>query len=329
LRIDDIEVVPLAAESMGVRSLCTHIITPSISIVLDPSAALSLRQRLEPHPMEYEALRESLLRIHQASDQADVLTASHYHFDHVRPGATNWQYNFSSKQDLIEMYRGKVLLVKDPREHINASQRRRGYYFQKDLREHVHSIEIADSARFSFGDTRIVFSEPLPHGPDGSLLGYVLACIVQHGDTKVVYAPDVQGPVCKKALDFILSSHANLAIVGGPPIYLERFGASNAALAQSSLVKIAQSIETLVVDHHLMRIPTWEEWLIPVRQAAEKYGHSVLSMAGLAGLRNNCLEAHRTEMYNEHPPSEQFMKWTASSDEYKVSNSPPISDGSL
>ncbi|MFW9933032.1 MAG: hypothetical protein ACFFDR_10285, partial [Candidatus Thorarchaeota archaeon] len=93
MKIGDIDVIPLAAESLGVRSLCTKIKTPDLSILLDPSAALAFRPPHEPHPKEYLALQEAHIRIEEAAKDCDILTISHYHFDHVRPGATNQRYN--------------------------------------------------------------------------------------------------------------------------------------------------------------------------------------------------------------------------------------------
>ncbi len=64
--LNEIEVIPIAAESLGVRSLCTMVRTPDISILLDRSAALAKRYGLEPHPLEYQALQSSMgeIRFH-------------------------------------------------------------------------------------------------------------------------------------------------------------------------------------------------------------------------------------------------------------------------
>jgi hypothetical protein len=99
MNIDDIEVSPLAAESLGVRSLCTLVRTPDVSILFDPSAALAKRYGLEPHPFEYLALQSSLERIRAAVEVTDIISISHYHYDHVRPGFTNYLYNLSTQDE--------------------------------------------------------------------------------------------------------------------------------------------------------------------------------------------------------------------------------------
>ena len=89
MKLGEIEINPLAAESLGVRSLCTHVVTPDISILFDPSVALAKRYNLEPHPTEYLALKRTLSNIFQVATDSDILSISHYHFDHVRPGFDN------------------------------------------------------------------------------------------------------------------------------------------------------------------------------------------------------------------------------------------------
>jgi len=47
-------------------------------------------------------------------------------------------------------------------------------------------------------------------------------------------------------------------------------------------------------------------------------------MAELAGIEEQCFEANRAKLYQNHPPSEEFLNWTHASEEYKVQNTPPI-----
>ncbi|MHA1882523.1 MAG: MBL fold metallo-hydrolase [Candidatus Thorarchaeota archaeon] len=323
MKTGDIEIHALASESMGVRSLATQVSTPDIRITLDASAALALRSSLEPHPLEYQALEDSLTRIHDSVRHSEIVTISHYHYDHVRPGFTNNHFNFSSLEDLRNIYGSKIILAKDSRDMINPSQRRRSYYFQKDLDGLAKEIHWADGQSYSFGETKVEFSQPLPHGPKDTRLGYVLCTIVEHASTRFLFAPDVQGPIEKETLTYIIDSRADVAIVGGPPIYLKRFTESQKTDAFNSLITLAATIPILVVDHHLMRSLDWELWLQTVKGVSERAGNSIITMAELNGLKNNCLEAQREDLYAKHPPSEDFLNWTMSSDDYKKQNPPP------
>ncbi|UCE09827.1 MAG: MBL fold metallo-hydrolase [Candidatus Thorarchaeota archaeon] len=324
MNIDEIEIIPIAGESMGVRSMCTMIQTPSVSILLDPSAALAFRQGKEPHPEEYSALQSSLKRIHDAANRADIVTVSHYHFDHVRPGFTNYRYNFSSKEEFQELFENKTVLAKDNRDNINPSQRRRGYYFERDVRKIVNELHWADGSTFEFGDTRITFSSVLPHGPADTPLGFIIGCTIQHADNRVLFAPDVQGPVVDETLRYILSSNSDLTIIGGPPIYLASFSSEHAHTAISALRKLGERVPRLIVDHHLLRSPNWREWLSPIESLAQEHGNELMCMAEMAGMLPRPLESQRADLYASSPPTVEFVDWTQATDEYKMKHKPPL-----
>jgi len=324
MQLDKIEVIPIAAESLGVRSLCTMIKTPDVSILLDPSAALAKRYGLEPHPMEYRTLQESMNEIRNQARDASILSFSHFHYDHGRPGFRNCLYNLTTRNERKELATGKTVFAKDYRENINASQRRRGYYFLKDVKPVVEDIQWVDGKRFTFGNTSITYSHPLPHGPNDSPLGFVLATTIEHSGTRVLFAPDIQGPISKEILSYILTIEPKLAIIGGPPLYLNKVSKQEIQSALYCLSNLAVSIPTIVVDHHNMCGGNWKEWSKPVLNVCNDYGNTLLSMAELAGKEEQCFESNRKELYLDYPPSDEFLNWTHASEEYKVQNMPPI-----
>jgi predicted metallo-beta-lactamase superfamily hydrolase len=324
MKLGDIEITPLAAESLGTRSLCTQVVTPDVCILLDPSAALAKRFNLEPHPDEYLALQKALRIITGAASGSDILSISHYHYDHVRPGFENHLYNLSVQNERSIMFSEKIVLAKDNRENINPSQRRRGFYFEKDVKDIATKVEWADNRFFKFGDTKVSYSPPLPHGPSSSRLGYVLSTLIEHFKNRILFAPDVQGPIVQDTLQYLLQMAPDLLIIGGPPIYLSQFTDKERTAAQNSLLVLASTIPTLVVDHHLMRAKNWKEWMSPVYESAENSGNRLLTMAELAGVENRLLEIEREENYKRNPPSEEFMNWTEASDEYKLKHPPPL-----
>ena len=155
-------------------------------------------------------------------------------------------------------------------------------------------------------------------------MGFVLATVIDHEDTRIVFAPDIQGPVVKTTLDYLLSCNANAMIVGGPPIYLSQWEASDSEVALQSLSELAKLIPILVVDHHLMRSNEWWSWMQPVNKIAHDNGNKVMTMAEMAYCEIRCMEADRPELYMSAPPSEDFMNWTRTTDEYKMRNMPPL-----
>ncbi|MFW9844846.1 MAG: hypothetical protein ACFFEV_09740, partial [Candidatus Thorarchaeota archaeon] len=301
MHLSEIEIIPIGAESLGVRSLCTMVRTPDVSILFDPSAALARRFNLEPHPLEYHALRVTLDEIASYAEEASILSFSHYHYDHVRPGFHNSLYNLSTSNSRKEQVTGKTVFAKDNRENINPSQRRRGYYFQKDVKSVAEEIQWVDGKSFTFGKTTITYSHPLPHGPIGSKLGFVLATTVEHSDTRFLFAPDIQGPISKETLSYILSIEPELAIVGGPPLYLSHVTKQEIQSALYCLSNLAVSVSTLVVDHHNKRGDNWDEWIQPVRNISQESENSLLSIAELAGKEEQCLESRRNQLYHDYP----------------------------
>lgn len=324
MRINNIEVTPIAAESMGVRSLCTLVKTPDVTVVFDPSAALAMRYNLEPHPNEYKTLQATLEKIRAAAEIADILSISHYHYDHLRPGFTNYRYNLSKQGERKDLFSDKVVLAKDNREHINASQRRRGYYFEKDISSVVKDIQWADNRQFCFQDTTLTYSPPLPHGPSNGALGYVLTTTIEHSGTRIVFAPDIQGPMAKDTLVYLLSQEPELAIIGGPPIYLNSVLPEDIQSALYCLSNLASAVPILVVDHHIIRALEWRIWMNPVVNIGEQMKHEIHTMASLAKKELRCFESERVKLYEECPPSEEFITWTQASEEYKVQNMPPL-----
>ncbi|MCJ7470022.1 hypothetical protein MUO74_05940, partial [Candidatus Bathyarchaeota archaeon] len=191
------KVVPLAAESLGVRSMCTYVETPDVRVLLDAGVSLCPnRFGLPPHPKEFEAIIDCRERIAQFADKTEVVTLSHYHFDHHTPSYGDWlsQWTEDSKT-ARQIYQGKHVLMKNPRECINASQRHRGGLFQQTGAKHAKKWETADSKSFLFGSTLIRFSEPVFHGSEDSFLGWVLMTVIEFQGEKFMFAPDVQGPI--------------------------------------------------------------------------------------------------------------------------------------
>ncbi|HHH80168.1 MAG TPA: MBL fold metallo-hydrolase, partial [Thermoplasmatales archaeon] len=82
------KIVPVASDSLGVRSMATYVETKDCKIFIDPSAALGpSRYGLPPHPVELEMLDETKKRIAEIAKGCDVLVISHYHYDHYDPSA--------------------------------------------------------------------------------------------------------------------------------------------------------------------------------------------------------------------------------------------------
>ena len=72
------KVIPLASESLGVRSLAIFIKIGVVGILIDPGVALGpKRYSLSPAEAELTALREARERIQNYSKEATMVTISH------------------------------------------------------------------------------------------------------------------------------------------------------------------------------------------------------------------------------------------------------------
>jgi len=80
-----VNVVPLAADSLGVRSMATYVECGQTRVLIDPGAVLAPnRFGLPPADEEWEALRRANDRISAYAMRAGVIFLSHYHEDHFR-----------------------------------------------------------------------------------------------------------------------------------------------------------------------------------------------------------------------------------------------------
>ncbi len=323
-----VSIVPLAAESLGVRSMCTFVETPNVKILLDAGVSLCPnRFGLPPHPKEFKAIIECRKRIAEAARRAEVVTLSHYHFDHHTPSYEDWLSQWTKPDDTAkEIYEGKTILLKNPRGKINPSQRRRGWMFQKTGGAFAEKLETADQKTFLFDHTIVRFSEPVYHGLENSPLGWVLMTTIEFQGEKFMFAPDVQGPMSTHTLNVILAEKPQLIMLGGPPLYLAGFKADETALQKGleNLQKVVAHVPTVIVEHHILRDECWNKRIVKLLHRTHESKHRVLTAAEFSGRPNNLLEAARKRLFAEEPPSEEFAKWMRKTTLTKTHTQPPI-----
>jgi len=321
-----IKVFPVAFESLGVRSMCTYVETPDIKILLDAGVSLGPnRYGFPPHPEEYRAIKERRNLMLEVAEKTDVVTVSHYHFDHHTPSYTDWASNWSSAEIAERIYGGKMVFAKSYKSKINPSQRRRGWMFARTSGKRASKLEFADGRSFMFGETAMRFSSPVFHG-ENSELGWVLMTTIEHEDEKMLFAPDIQGPMHGGTLELILAEKPQLAIVGGPPSYLSDFRVSPEKIesAMKNLESIAKQVPVSVLDHHLLRDENWRATAQRVFDVAADIGHKAVTAAEYLDEKNSMLESRRKTLFETEPPSEEFLKWTKIASEKRKLAHPPI-----
>ncbi len=269
---------PIASDSLGVRSLSVFIDSP-VKIFIDPSAALGPRRYgLPPKPAEFEALRVFKEEIRRLAAEADVFVISHYHYDHYDPNE--------------EFYAGKKVFAKHWKEKINRSQRIRAEEFHNRFANRAEII-YADGKKFDLGGVEIKFSPPFPHGNEKTRLGFVIMTTVDDGKNRILHASDVEGPIVEAAAQYIIDENPDIVIVDGPATYFLGYRFSQEDLERSirNLRRIAEAVDTVILDHHLLRDLKYRERLVEV------YGYdNVVTFAEYNGSEIRMLEAHRREL---------------------------------
>ena len=286
------EVRLLAFDSLGTRSMATVVETGSGRILIDPGAALGPRRYgLPPHPIEKKRLREHKELIQEESREADILIVTHYHYDH-----------FPRPTEDISWMKEKRILLKDPANRINFSQRKRAKIFLEQLERIGVQPEVADGREFKFGKSRIKFSNPVQHGND-TRLGYVLEILIEEEGERIIHTSDVEGPVDENQLKFIIDNSPRLLICDGPMTYMlvTNFGQEDLSKAIKNLLKIISltEVEKIVLDHHLTRDRDWRGKLSPVLEKADEKGVEIHTAASLMNLPEEPLESIRPILYEE------------------------------
>lgn len=278
-----IRLIPLAAESLGVRSMALRVETPDLTLTLDPGAAIPpLRNGLPAHPIEIQTLAQRWQAIVESLQTSHVAVITHYHYDHLNP-------------DQPWYYRGVQVLLKDPEGHTNRTQRRRGRHFIERIRPYAREILLADGQRFRFGRTEILFSPPVRHGP-GHRLGTVLQVAVLHGRDRFVFTSDIQGPCLEEHMVFLREIRPTALYVDGPPTYLDGFPtwALEATLESLSWILTHLPVRLLLLDHHSLRRPDWRRFY---ERGLGQQAQRLISAAQFLGVEETLYEAQRNMLF--------------------------------
>ncbi len=118
-------VVPLAAETLGVRSAAALVESTAGLVVLEPGFAVHPdRFDLPPHPWELAAAWWARLELDGAIQRAGMLVISHFHNDHMMaPEVRPFEFYEPSLRE--KLYAGKRILARGINNPINFSQRQR------------------------------------------------------------------------------------------------------------------------------------------------------------------------------------------------------------
>lgn len=288
LHSEMLKVKPLAFDSFGVRSMATFVETDDIAVLIDPGVSLAPRRyNLPPHPIEEQRMNERWADVKEHAARSDVLIVTHYHYDHHDP-------------EEPELYEGKIVYIKHPKEKINKSQAGRASYFLNKLNELPKSTDTADGNEYKHGSTTIKFSPPVYHGTNPKL-GYVVEVSISCGGEKMVFTSDVEGPSVADQTEFILQENPDRLILDGPMTYMLGFRYSRESLALSieniNRIITETSVKSILVEHHFTRDLKYKERIPEVYECAAENDVNVITAAEYLGRDIEMLEARRKELY--------------------------------
>lgn len=272
------KVLPLAADSLGVRSMATYVEVGGTGLLLDPGATLApSRFGLPPCDDEWEALKRANDRISAYAERSQLVFVSHYHEDHFRSDPAT--------------YEGRRVLLKDPQRMVSGLQAKRAASLRETLGARAR-LASADGTSYREPPLELRVSPPLAHGVEGTTLGYVIALTIVDllERDRFVFASDVQGPLSTVAMAYLLQERPTLLYLAGPPSYIERDVGT--ALIDRGIDNLLTIIERtgcrVIMDHHAVR---------DVR-AAERFARlwdtrRVTTAAGYLGVPEAALESRR------------------------------------
>ena len=129
--MSNLEFKPVWFDSLGAKSSCTLVKTPDVSILIDPGVAVMHPSFPASEADKWKWYEQAEKAIRKASKKAEVVVISHYHYDHF----TDFE---------AEIYRGKLIIAKNPNQYINDSQRSRAERFFNNLYQAFGRISLEE-----------------------------------------------------------------------------------------------------------------------------------------------------------------------------------------
>jgi uncharacterized protein len=278
----------LGTESLGVRGLCCVVEIQGRKIVIDPGLALGYqRDGLLPHPAQVAVGEQVRWRIVVAVEDATDVVISHFHGDHVPLPDAN-PYQLQAQAVAIQL-RAARLWAKGTT-GLSPSMVDRRAALAETLGREIPNAE-------EQGDGVLAFSPSMPHGRPHTHLGTVMMTRIEGEGVVFVHTSDIQ-LLDEEAVSLILDWHPDVALVGGPPLYLSSLSSEERTLAWANAKRLARHVESLILDHHLLRS---EEGLVWLQRLSFETGRQVLCAADFMGQPRCLLEARRLQLYEEMP----------------------------
>lgn len=297
----------IGTESLGVRGLCCFVKTGKRRIVIDPGVALGyIRHGLLPHPIQVATGERVRQRIIETLSQATDVVFSHFHGDHIPLREAN-PYQLAIRQ--LPLSFQNICCWSKSIDDSSDKMKQRAQDLKNLLGSNFHMAE-------GISDGFMSFSRAMPHGAQGSKQGTVMMTRINVGDKVFLHASDIQ-LLDADTIEYIIALQPDIVLAAGPPFYLERLTEEFCTVAWENGLRLAHNVDTLILDHHLMRDQHGLEWL---KSLSQEVGKQVYCAADFMGKKRLLLEAERTKLYDTLPvPThwhEEYAKGLISAEDY-------------
>ena len=297
----------IGTETLGVRGMCCFVRTKNRRILIDPGIALGYhRYGLLPHPFQVAVDERKQKEIVKRWAEATDIVISHFHGEHTPlPDANPYQFSVNK---VVGLNPTAKIWTKSP-SHLSPIESQRAKALSGILNKNFNVAE-------GINDGPITFSMPVIHGDINDTLTTVIMVRIKENHT-FVHAAGIQ-LLNDKAISQILDWKPDVVFIDGPPLYLfHRISERQVGKAWHNAKELSSNIDTLILDHHLMRSHKGIEW---IERLSDKTGRKVLCGADFMHKHRMLLEAGRRTLYNEMPVPlewhEAYAKKQVSTEQY-------------
>ncbi|MDD3777751.1 MAG: hypothetical protein PHN32_09135 [Actinomycetota bacterium] len=281
----------LSAESLGTRGMCCMVETAKQSILIDPGLALGYRRKnLLPHPFQVAMGAKIRAKIVNRFALATDVVFSHFHGDHVPlKNANPYQLSLA----IIPKTKPGLRVWSKPSNSLGNKEKERAEDIYRSLGEPCTK-----------SSKHLSFSQPVIHG-ETRPGGVTVIMTKIEDDIVFVHASDIQLLNHQVAAE-IIQWKPHILFASGPPIYLkDRLDRNLLEAARENALKLSEKIETVILDHHLLRSREGLQWLDEVNSRAK---HHIICAADFMNLPRRLLEADREFLYSVMPVPENWHK---------------------
>ena len=127
--------------------------------------------------------------------------------------------------------------------------------------------------------------------------GTVMMTRICEGDEVFVHSSDIQ-LLNREAILKVLAWEPTIVFASGPPLYLSQRIPEAGKEASENAFLLARHVDTLILDHHLLRSFKGYSWL---KELAGKVENRVICAAEFMGKTPELLEAQRKALYEKMP----------------------------